>query len=89
MIRRQLHDEGGRLARKSLELLEDYAGDDDGRHADEAVSYTHLEQIHPQLIWPGGEAVIYDEVHLVVLEDQPALHEVETLPAIKRNGKMI
>ena len=35
MIRRKLHDERGGLAREGLGLLEDDAGDDDGRNADE------------------------------------------------------
>ena len=35
MIRRELHDERGGLAREGLGLLEDDAGDDDGRNADE------------------------------------------------------
>src|SRR5699024_7567364 len=42
-------------------------------------SIASLEQIHPHLIWPGGAAVIYDKVHIVVLEDLPGLHEVEAL----------
>ena len=69
MIGGQLHDEGRRITGKQLGLLQDDAGDDDGRHADEVGGDRHQGGLVEQ-----GAGDHADDGHLGAAGDEAGGH---------------
>ena len=70
MVGGQLHDKGGGLAGKGLELLQHDAGDDDRRHADEVGGGSH-----PGGVAEDGAGEQADDGHLGAAGDEAGGHD--------------